>query len=56
MEICACRTRGNIHTVSKRKQTCVPSSLGRALTALDADYILNDEGASYFHQRPAGDG
>jgi hypothetical protein len=42
--------------VSKQKQTCVPSRLERALTALDADYILNDEGASYFHQRPAGDG
>jgi hypothetical protein len=55
MEICACRTRGNIHTVSKRKQTCVPSRLERALTALDADYILNDEGGNYFHQPLAGE-
>ena len=34
----------------------MPSSLGRALTALDADYILNDEGGSYFNKRLAGDG
>jgi hypothetical protein len=49
MEICACRTRGNIHTVSKRNQIIASSWLGRALTALDADYILNDAGGSYVH-------
>jgi hypothetical protein len=42
--------------VSKRNQTVVPLRLERVLTAMDADYILNDDGGGcFFHQRLAGE-
>ena len=41
--------------VGKRNQVFVRSRLERALTALDADYILNDEGGTYFHQLLTGE-
>jgi hypothetical protein len=41
---------------SHGNQILAPTMLERALTAWDADYILNDEGDCFLHQRLAGDG
>ena len=41
--------------VGKQNRIFVHLRLERALTALDADYILNDEGGTYFHQLLTGE-